>query len=182
MHLCPLLIVTVALCGSACQNAAGPDAGGTARDGSPVQTDSSVYQLRRTTNAYEATARATYVNRTGSSVFFARCGVGSYTGPLFSIRRTGADSMRPLWTEISWGCVGSVPTGEVRAGDSLTVEVPLGGHDQPAASPPLQIADLIGLMRVAVELCAEYHADSDDCSLSPLPQALRQSNVFDVRY
>ena len=156
------------------------DVVGPERDASPIQTDATVYRLQRTSNAYSATAMATYVNHTGTSVYYARCGVGGYSGPLFGLRRTGPDSTRTLWTDIAWACVGGVPTGELRPGDSVTVGVRLGAYDQPTMSPPLRAEDIVGLMRVVFQLCAHYTADSDYCQ--PLPGALRESNAFDVRY
>jgi hypothetical protein len=145
-----------------------------------VQTDATSYRLRRTDGAYEATAVATYVNRTGAPVYYARCGVGSYDGPLFGYRRTGPDSARTLFTDSAWACVGGVPTGELRPGDSVTVRVRLGAFDQPRMTPPLKPEHIVGQMRVELQLCARYARDSDACDL--LPQAARQSNAFDVYY
>lgn len=165
----------------ACGSSSEPSRGGPVRDNSLAQTDSTLYRLQRTGNAYRATAVVTYVNRTGSPVYYARCGIGSYDGPLFHVRRTGPDSTRKLWNDISWACL-NVPTGELPAGDSLNFEVPLGAYDQPTTSPPIKPEDLVGLMRVELHICANSQADSDRCTISPLPQPLRQSNAFDVRY
>ena len=156
------------------------DALGPTRDNSPVQTDATVYYLRRATNAWTATAKATYVNRGTTPVFYARCGVGDYAGPLFGLRRTGPDSTRTFWSDIAWACVGGVPTGEIRAGDSLTIEVRLGAYDQPTMSPPLRPEDFTGLLRVVLQLCGAVSADSDRCQA--LPHGLRESNAFVVRF
>jgi hypothetical protein len=77
--------------------------------------------------------------------------------------------------------VGGVPTKELRPGDSVTVQLRLGAYDQPTVSPPVQPEDLVGLMRIQFSLCTRS-VNSDDCALAPLPQALKQSNAFDVRY
>lgn len=150
-----------------------------ARDSSPVRTDETTYSLHRLRGEYQATAIATYVNRTGASVYYARCGDRS-PDPLFGVRRTGGDSARRLFSDHMRLCVGGVPTGELRPGDSVSVQVPLGAHDQPTMSPPMRPEDIVGLMRVELELCARYSRDSDSCQLLPL--ALRQSNAFQVRY
>lgn len=163
-----------------CRPVDGVDASAPSRDGAPVQTDATVYQLRRTTGGYEATAVATYVNQTGAAVYYARCGVGAYSGPIFGYRRTGPDSARTLFTDTGWACVGGVPTGTIAPGDSVTVRVRLGAFDQRNMTPPLQAGDIVGQMRVDLELCARYSEDSDACDR--LPQAARQSNAFDVRY
>ena len=166
---------------TSCRDVTAVDASGPARDASPAQTDATVYHLHRTTNAYEASATVTYVNRTATSVYYAPCGVGTYDGPLYGVRRTGPDSTRRLQTDIGWACVGGVPTKELRPGDSVTVQVRLGAYDQPTQSPPVQPQDLVGLMRFQFFLCARS-VNSEDCARTPLPQALEQSNAFDVRY
>lgn len=168
-------------CLTSCRDMTAVEPSGPTRDASPAQTDSTVYHLHRTTNAYEASATVTYVNRTATSVYYAPCGVGTYEGPLYGIRRTGPDSTRRLQNDIAWGCGGRVPTKELRPGDSVTVQIRLGAYDQPTQSPPVQPEDLVGLMRVQFSLCARS-GNSDDCALAPLPQALEQSNAFDVRY
>ena len=171
----------LAVCVLSCRDVTAADAAGPARDASPAQTDSTVYHLHRTTNAYAAFATVTYVNRSATSVYYAPCGVGTYEGPLYGVRRTGPDSTRRLQTDIAWGCGGRVPTKELRPGDSVTVRVRLGAYDQPTQTPPVQREDLVGLMRVQFSLCARS-GNSDDCALAPLPQTLEQSNAFDVRY
>ena len=173
-------VVVPALLALGCREVAEPEPSAPPRDGSPVQTDSVVYHLRRVAGAYEATAVATYVNRTGAPVYYARCGVGGYDGPLFGYRRTGPDSARSLFTDTAWGCVGGVPVGEIRPGDSVTVRVRLGALDQPNMTPPLRPEEIVGLMRVELELCGRYTRDSDSCDR--VPQGARQSNAFDVRY
>ena len=154
---------------------------GRARDTSPAQTDATIYHLHRTSIAYEAMATVTYVNRAATSIYYAPCGVGTYDGPLYGIRRTGPDSTRKLQTDVAWGCLGGVPTKELRPGDSVTVQVRLGAYDQLTVSPPVRREDLIGLMRIQFRFC-ERSVSSDDCGRSQLPQALEQSNAFDVRY
>ena len=171
-------VIVPALLASACRDAAAPEP--PARDASPVQTDAVVYHLRRSGGAYEATAVATYVNRTGAPVYYARCGVGGYDGPIFGYRRTGPDRARTLFTDSAWGCVGGVPTGELRPGDSVVVRVRLGALDQRKMTPPLTPEAVVGRMRVVLQLCSRFARDSDDCAL--LPQFARQSNAFDVRY
>lgn len=150
-----------------------------ARDNSPVQTDLSVYTLERYTSAWLATAIATYVNRTGQPVYYARCS-STDRGPMWGLRRTGPDSTRNFFTSYAWGCVGAVPTGEIKPGDSVSVRVTLGSLDELNMNPPLKAEDIIGTLRVFLELCAGYPTDSDNCVL--LPESLRQSNAFLVRY
>ncbi len=157
-----------------CQNPTGP-----ARDSSSVQTDATVYTLRRYPNAWWATAIATYVNRTGGSVYYARC-TGDDNGPMWALRRTGADSSRQLFTSFAWGCVGGLPMGEIKPGDSVSVRVILGSLDEPNMNPPLRRDEITGTMRSELELCAQYSKDSDSCE--PVPQASRQSNAFVVRF
>ena len=149
------------------------------RDGSPVQTDALVYHLQRLRSEYRAYARATFINHTISTVYFARCSRESDT-PMFGVRRTGADSTRTLFVDWAWACVGGVPTGQILPGDSVTVRVSLGSVDQPAMQPPLKPEDLVGLMRVDFLLCRKYVTDSDDCD--KMPQSARTSNAFLVTY
>ena len=167
------LVVAASLC------CAAPSAPGPARDGAPVQTDAVVYELRRIPGAYEATARATYVNHTGSPVYYTRCLPGD-AGPIFGYRRTGPDSTRSLFTDSAWGCVGGVPAGVLRPGDSVTVHVRLGAFDQPQMTPPLQPDEIVGRMRIWLALCTRNVPNSADCG--PLPLVERESNAFDVRY
>ena len=149
------------------------------RDNSPVQTDSVVYHLQRLASEYRAYVVASYVNRTSSAVYFARCNRES-TVPMYSIRRTGADSSRTFFTDIFWACVGGVPTGQIAPGDSTMVRVILGSLDQPTMTPPLKPEDLVGLMRVELTLCRTFTADSDYCDPVLAPQ--RVSNAFLVSY
>lgn len=169
----PLRLLVAASVGCSASDVTGP-----VRDNSPVQTDAVVYQLRRTPGKYEATALATYVNRTGDTVYYARC-MPADTGPIFGYLRTGPDSTRSLFTDTAWACVGGVPLGSIRPGDSLTVAVRLGALDQPYMTPPLQPEEIVGRMRIWLALCARSAADSD---CESLPMAERQSNAFDVRY
>ena len=144
-----------------------------------MQTDAVVYKLRRIPGAYEANARATYVNRTGSPVYYTRC-LPSDSGPMFGYRRTGPDSTRSLFSDTAWGCVGGVPAGVIRPADSVTVHVRLGAFDQPQMTPPLQPDEIVGRMRIWLSLCARNVPNSDDCGALPLVE--RESNAFDVRY
>jgi hypothetical protein len=163
---------------SACSNSqsiAAPPA----RDDSPVQTDSLAYHLRRLPSEYRADVTATFINRSASPVYFARCNRQSTT-PMFGVRRTGPDSTAKLFSGFAWACVGGVPTGEIPVGGSVTVRVPVGSVDQHAMQPPLKPEDLVGLMRVELSLCKKYSADSDYCD--PSPQAQRSSNAFYVSY
>ena len=158
---------------------AAPVEPGPARDDSPIQTDAVVYRLRRVGGAYEATARATYVNRTGGPVYYARCHP-SYDGPIYGYRRTGPDSTRSLFTDMAWACVGGMPTGVIAPGGRVEVAVRLGALDQSRMSPPLRPEEIVGRMRIWFALCARFAADSQDCT--PLPLVQSQSNAFDVRY
>ena len=150
-----------------------------ARDNSPVQTDSLVYQLERRPTEYRAYVTATFTNNTGSPVYFARCNGESQT-PMFGIRRTGPDSSKALFSDFAWACVGGVPTGQILPGGSATVRVPVGSVDQPAMQPPLKAEELVGLMRVTFLLCRSYSADSDYCDA--VPEGQRISNAFLVTY
>ena len=149
------------------------------RDNSPAQTDSQIYHLQRLPSEYRAYAVATYTNRTASPVYFARCNRES-TIPMFGIRRTGADSAKKLFSDVAWACVGGVPTGEIAPGASVTIRAILGSMDQLAMQPPLKPEDIVGLMRVTLELCRTFSADSDYCD--PVPDAQRISNAFLVSY
>ena len=149
------------------------------RDNSPIQTDSLVYHLERRPSEYRAYATATFVNRTGSALYFMRCNRQSTT-PMSNIRRTGADSTRAFFSDFAWACVGGVPAGQLLPGDSTTVRMPLGSMDQPAMQPPLKTEDLVGLMRIDFLLCSSYVADSDECH--GMPQSQRTSNAFLVTY
>ena len=149
------------------------------RDNSPIQTDSLVYHLQRLSAEYRAYVVAKYTNKTSSSVYFARCNDKSTT-PMYGVRRTGADSSKSLFSDVAWACVGGVPTGEIPRGASVTVRVPLGTVDQPAMQPRLKPEELVGLMRVMLELCRTFSTDSDYCD--PVPDTQRSSNPFLVTY
>ncbi|MGH7650708.1 MAG: hypothetical protein ACREMS_02595 [Gemmatimonadaceae bacterium] len=151
---------------------------GPSRDDSPVQTDAVTYRLERLPSAYRAYVTATFVNRSASPVYFGRCNPQS-TGPMYGLRRTGADSTAALFYDWAWACVGSVPAGEIPVGGSVTVRVPVGSVDQPSMQPPLRPEELVGLMRVELSLCKDY-SDSGDCV--PLAQNLSSSNAFLVTY
>jgi hypothetical protein len=153
-----------------------PLSGAPLRSNEPVQTDSVVYHLTRVPGGYDAWASATYVNRTGRSVYYARC-TSNHNGPMFYVYRALPDTSMHFvgW---GWACVGGVPTGELAAGDSLTVRVWLGSLDQPHAQPPVTMEQRVGLLRVVLQLCASYNDDSDFCRALPLVD--RRSNVFRV--
>ena len=145
------------------------------RDDSPTQTDRTVYVLQRYNNASLSSAIATYVNRTGHSVYYQRCTIED-PNPMYGLRRTGPDSSRSLVTDLAWGCVGGVPTGVIASAESVTIRIRLGSLDEPNMKPE----DITGTMRVVLELCGDYRANSDPCV--QLPLAERQSNAFVVRY
>lgn len=177
MHsLRSLKLLSIAIAGCAASNASGPQ-----RDGSPVQTDSVVYRLRRNQGAYEATAHATYVNRTGGTIYYVRC-LPSDDFPIFGYFRVGPDSTRRLFTDTGWGCVGNVPVGVIRSGESLAVDVRLGALPQPQMRPPLRPEEIVGRMRIwfALAHCASPTAPVEQCV--SLPMTERQSNAFDVRF
>ena len=144
----------------------------------PISTDAPVYTLTKVSGGYDAEALAVYTNTTGRTVYFARC-TSEARGPLFFVRRTGADSTAASFVGGIWACVGGVPTGRVRPGGSLSARVWLGSTDSPNARPPITMADRIGQFRIAFQLCAEPAADSDECVL--LPAAARESNEFELR-
>ncbi len=168
-------IVATGVASAGCDTPLGSDL---ARDDSPVQTDAVVYTLTRQSGAWRAYALATYRNTTGAPVSFVRCHPND-TLPLFGVRRTGADSTRPLFRDQFWSCL-VAPTGSIGSGAEVTVRVPLGSVDQPDMQPPLQPEWLVGQMRVVLKLCEAPVADGHDCVL--LPQARRQSNAFEVRF
>lgn len=173
-HITPLFIV--GLLGVGCVS---PLENAPTRDNSPVQTDSLVYHLKRLPSEYRAVVAATYTNQTPSPVYFARCNRESTT-PMFGVRRTGPDSAKPLFLDWAWACVGGVPTGEIKPGASITVHAFVGSVDQPAMRPPLTPEQLVGLMRVTLQLCRNFSADSDYCEA--VPDAERSSNAFLVTY
>jgi len=151
------------------------------RDSSPVQTDSLVYHLRRSPTEPGALAYVTAVYRNvgAGPVYFPRC-TRNFAYPMYKLRRTGADSTRRLFTDWAFACVGGVPTGTIPPGDSVVIRVRVGSIDQPTMYPPLRPGDLIGDLRVELELCDHPSSDSDSCELAP--QAKRSSNAFNVRY
>src|SRR5262245_19516434 len=108
----------------ACHDGAGPNDNGLpsrddseipSRDHSPAQTDSVAYGLVRLPGEYRTFVWATYRNSTDAPVYFARCDNHS-TLPMFSVRRTGPDSLRRMFVDWAWACVGGVPTGVIEAG------------------------------------------------------------------
>lgn len=156
-----------------------PDDASLTRDASPVQTDSVLYHLRKVPGMYDAYVVATYVNRTGSPVYYARCMPGN-TGPLFALRRTGPDSTARSFIGADWACVGGVPTGVLPAGEALGLRVWVGSTESPNANPPVAPSERVGRFRVLLALCAAPVTDSDRCA--PLPLAQGQSNAFEVTF
>jgi hypothetical protein len=116
---------------------------------------------------------------TDRTVFYQRC-VRESTGPIYWLRRTGPDSNASAFVGGAWACVGGVPTGRVRPGETLTARVWLGSTDSPHAQPPITPAQRVGQFRIEFALCAEYADDSDECVA--LPAAARESNAFEVRF
>lgn len=92
------------------------------RDASPVQTDSLAYRLAREPEGYRAHVTATYTNRSGAPVYFARCN-SRETTPMYLVKRTGADSARRSFADGAWACVGRVPAGAIAPGSSVSVRV-----------------------------------------------------------
>jgi hypothetical protein len=72
-----------------------PVTGHPLRTDEPAQTDSITYTLIRVPGGLEAWARATYVNRTGRSIYYARCN-GNQTGPIFYVGRVPPDTTREM--------------------------------------------------------------------------------------
>ena len=146
------------------------------RDDSPIQTDSLIYGLRKIPGAYDATAIATYTNRSGSPVYFARC-MHDATGPMYYRRRVSPDTITPFFGE-AWACVGGVQRGEVRPGGTLTVSVWLGSPESPYEA--IRPEQRIGLYRIDFELFAVPGVGRD--SGDALPKREQQSNVFEVKF
>jgi hypothetical protein len=145
----------------------------------PVVTDREVYPLARVDGGYAAEALATYTNTTGRTVYFQRCMPDDH-GPMYDLRRTGADSTAESFVGDVWACIGGVPTGHLRPRESISVRVSLGSTDSPQAQPPIAAADRVGRFRIEFALCVAHVDDSDDCE--PLPQAARESNAFEIRF
>ena len=145
----------------------------------PIVTDATEYVLSRVPGGYDAEAEAVYTNTTGRTVYYQRC-LHELEGPIHWIRRTGPDSAAAAWIGSAWGCVGGVPTGRVRPGQTLRARVWLGSTDSPHAQPPITPKERVGRFRIEFALCTRYAADSDDCDA--LPQAARESNDFVVRF
>jgi hypothetical protein len=148
-------------------------------DTRPVATDSALYHLRRADGVYEASAVATYVNRTGAPVHYARCS-RDHRGPMHRLRRTGPDSTRRAFIGAVWACVGGVPSGVLGPGDTVSASVWLGSTESPSANPPIAAEQRVGRFRIELLLCEAPVTDSDRCRL--LPQMRRESNAFTVGY
>lgn len=183
--LCLGLAVTCAGTVAGCEDDLAPVV---ARDGSPVQTDSLAYTFKRELvelhpdewrGAWRAYVLATYRNSGAATAYFRRCTWQDST-PVFYFRRTGADSLRELFSDHGWLCTGGVPTGSIPRGEAVSVQVVLGSVDQLQMQPPYQLGWLVGVLRVEFELCRSYASRSEDCEL--LPQAERQSNAFEVHF
>jgi hypothetical protein len=174
-------ILAIALAGAlACSDPEGDPDDFELRPGAPppVATDADVYTLTRVDGGYTAEALATYTNTTGRTVYYRRC-LPESTGPIFGLRRTGADSSAPALVGGVWACVGGVHTGLIRPGGTLSARVDLGSWDSPQAQPPVTTDQRVGRFRIEFALCAEDASDSSDCEA--LPQAARESNAFDLR-
>ena len=57
----------------------------------PVVTDAELYTLTKVSGGYDAVAQAVYTNTTGRLVYYQRC-TSELSGPMYGVRRTGADS------------------------------------------------------------------------------------------
>ncbi|MFA5891926.1 MAG: hypothetical protein WDA27_13410 [Actinomycetota bacterium] len=145
----------------------------------PVQTDARIYYLEESADRFDAEAVATYTNRTGRQVFFERCKSDSQ-GPVYRIRRVGANADRRSLVFAVWACVGGVPTGALPPGGTLTARVWLGSTKSPGASPPDEPEDRIGTFQITFELCREHAEESGKCQA--LPDSERVSNEFEVRF
>jgi len=156
-----------------------PRSTATFQESSPVETDAAVYYLTESPSQFDAYAVATYKNRTGRAVHFKRCNSDS-EGPMYAIRRSGSDAERRSLVTAVWACVGGVPSGTLRPGDSLSARVWLGSMKSPNADPPDRPEDRIGRFQIDFLLCAAQVSDSDDCRLLPLSE--RQSNEFEIRF
>jgi hypothetical protein len=146
---------------------------------SSFRTDSTVYHMRRHGAGVRSIVNAVYHNRGPAPLHFRRC-MPESSGPMYSARRTGPDSVRPFFTEMAWACVGGVPTGQLAPGDSVAISFIFGNGAQQPMQPPLQPEHLVGTFRLELHLCSVPSADSDRCE--PAPAEQRQSNSFDVRY
>ncbi|HET7230165.1 MAG TPA: hypothetical protein VFJ16_09195 [Longimicrobium sp.] len=161
---------------TACGRAAPRAAEGPPWDDSPVQTDSPVYTLRRTSNMLDATATLRYVNRTGRPVHYLRCSPRR-PEPLHSIVRAAPDTARiPLGVGVVRACAAG-PTGVLAPGDSVVMRVWIGSIDQREPDPRYTLRHRTGYMRILLDLC-EGPARFSDCTL--LPEAQRRSNRFRV--
>ncbi len=145
----------------------------------PIVTNAVAYTLEREDGGYAAEALATYTNSTGRPVYY-QCCTRESTGPIYGLRRTGADSTARSFLGGAWACVGGVPTGRVLPGGSLSARVSLGSTDSPQAQPPITPAERVGRFRIEFALCAQHVDDSDDCEA--LPQVARESNSFELRF
>jgi hypothetical protein len=142
-----------------------------------VRTDSTTYTLHRVPGGFEAQARVVYINRTASTVYFARCDPRS-TSPMYGIDRIMPDT-GSYFVGGAWGCVGGVPTGSIVPGDSVVLSIWLGSMDSPNAQPPVTMRQRVGQFRILLELCTRFEADSDDCEL--VAEKYRTSNTFDLK-
>jgi hypothetical protein len=145
----------------------------------PIVTDAERYTLTKVPGGYDAVAQAVYTNTTGRMVYYQRC-TSELSGALYGVRRTGADSAAQSWVGGAWACVGGVPTGRLRPGESLRAAVWLGSTDSPNARPPIRPEERVGRFRIEFQLCTSFENDSDNCTL--LLQTARQSNAFELRF
>jgi hypothetical protein len=142
----------------------------------PVRTDSLTYHLVRSQGSYDAWAVATYVNRTGHPVHYARCTARSQL-PMAALVRSTPSTRRSVVGGTPL-CVGGVPTGFIPPDEAVSVRVWLGSANSSLASPPVVREQRTGRFRILLALCESAGSDASTCRY--LPQHERQSNEFDV--
>ena len=153
---------------------------GSSPDGTfPVATDARVYRLVERADRFDAWAIATYRNRTGKTVYFARCKPDDRT-PMYELRRDPDNGKHTTTVGGGWACVGGVPSGEVAPSGTVSVRVWLGSTKSPHAQPPDNDQDRIGTFRILLDLCTTRVDDSDHCK--PLPDTERQSDTFQITF
>ncbi len=139
--------------------------------------DSGGYPCEGVNGGYDATAIATYTNRTAVPVYYQRC-TGSSTGPVFDLVRDPDAGTHVVGGVFA--CVGGVPTGVVQPDSTLAVPISLGSLDSPDADPPIRPEDRVGRFRVLFCLYPEPAVDPDPNDRLPVEQ--RRSNVFDIQF
>lgn len=139
-------------------------------DDSPVKTSAGSYRLSQEQGGGVATIKASYRNETGRDLYYSQCGMAY-------VRRTGADSLRKLFT-VYGVCTMATPIQVLRRGESLQLTVMFGTPAQARMTPPLQPEWMSGTMRILLNLCAR---DSKG-GCTTLPDRERQSNAFELYY